>query len=211
LHVLSTPPAFVLSQDQTLHRDSGRRRIRKSGSQPAKIEESPCSDSNYGNRRLEHPDRASEPACTALLTFNSSDPDIRSAELPALAFGSHYSVFKERPGTHRSCRWWCRVPEGLFRTDCSAGESPSAVRRPREAVPTGCIPYQTDHRVVNALTADGTKRPLEAAKRAAWQGHRARRTFQRATLELRLRPPGLDTAWTSYRGNAAAPADPSRG
>ena len=30
-------------------------------------------------------------------------------ELPALAFGSHYSVFKERPGTHLSCRCWCRV------------------------------------------------------------------------------------------------------
>ena len=24
LHVLGTPPAFILSQDQTLHRDSGR-------------------------------------------------------------------------------------------------------------------------------------------------------------------------------------------
>ncbi len=30
-------------------------------------------------------------------------------ELPALAFGSHYSVFKERPGTHQSSRCWCRV------------------------------------------------------------------------------------------------------
>jgi hypothetical protein len=57
-------------------------------------------------------------------------------ELPALAFGSHYSVFKERPGTHQSSRCWCRVcrrtapdepasllqlPEGLggpFRREC---------------------------------------------------------------------------------------------
>jgi hypothetical protein len=41
-----------------------------------------------------------------------------------------YSVFKERPGTHHYCRCWCRVSEGLFRTDCSAGKSPSAVGGP---------------------------------------------------------------------------------
>lgn len=31
--------------------------------------------------------------------------------MPALAFGSHYFVFKERPGTHRSSRSWCRVSQ----------------------------------------------------------------------------------------------------
>ena len=31
--------------------------------------------------------------------------------MPALAFGSHYFVFKERPGTHRSSWSWCRVSQ----------------------------------------------------------------------------------------------------
>jgi hypothetical protein len=47
-------------------------------------------------------------------------------ELPALAFGSHYSVFKERPGTHQSSRCWCRVcrrtvPDELLRRRVSFG------------------------------------------------------------------------------------------
>jgi len=46
--------------------------------------------------------------------------------LPALAFGSHYSVFKERPGTHQSSRCWCRVcrrtvPDELLRRRVSFG------------------------------------------------------------------------------------------
>src|SRR6202044_3106576 len=40
LHVLGTPPAFVLSQDQTLHRDSDRPNP-KQGARPTKIRESP--------------------------------------------------------------------------------------------------------------------------------------------------------------------------
>ena len=45
--------------------------------------------------------------CTSLIDVQPIrlSPD----ELPALAFGSHYSVFKERPGTHQSSRCWCRV------------------------------------------------------------------------------------------------------
>ena len=49
-------------------------------------------------------------------------------ELPALAFGSHYSVFKERPGTHQSSRCWCRVCQRTAPDD--AGESPSAAGGP---------------------------------------------------------------------------------
>ncbi len=46
--------------------------------------------------------------------------------MPALAFGSHYSVFKERPGTHRYSRCWCRVSrrtvsDGLLRRRVSFG------------------------------------------------------------------------------------------
>ncbi len=51
-------------------------------------------------------------------------------ELPALAFGSHYSVFKERPGTHQSSRCWCRVCRRTVPDDCFAGESPSAAGGP---------------------------------------------------------------------------------
>ena len=60
LHVLSTPPAFVLSQGS--NSPSSRWSNPKSGPQPAKIEESPSSDSNCRNRRPMHPDRVSEPA-----------------------------------------------------------------------------------------------------------------------------------------------------
>ena len=65
-------------------------------------------------------------------------------ELPALAFGSHYSVFKERPGTHQSSRCWCRVCQRTAPDD--AGESPSAAGGPWGAVPTGVSLYQARDR-----------------------------------------------------------------
>ncbi len=55
-------------------------------------------------------------------------------------------------------------PEGLFRTDCSAGESPSAVRRPWEAVPTGCTPYQTAGAPSTRFLQTGRKRPRKARR-----------------------------------------------
>src|SRR6185437_5524734 len=46
LHVLGTPPAFVLSQDQTLRRDSRPAKPpRRGDSTEPRIRESPCSDS----------------------------------------------------------------------------------------------------------------------------------------------------------------------
>jgi hypothetical protein len=65
--------------------------------------------------------------------------------LPALAFGSHYSVFKERPGTHL----FTGVDAGCPK-DCSGQKlSPeSLLRLPegRGAVPTGVSHYQTRDR-----------------------------------------------------------------
>ncbi len=68
-----------------------------------------------------------DPTRPALLLIDVQPRRTRSTnELPALAFGSHYSVFKERPGTHQYCRCWCRVlrrtvPDGLLRWKVSFG------------------------------------------------------------------------------------------
>jgi len=67
------------------------------------------------------------PTRPALLLIDVQPRRTKSAnELPALAFGSHYSVFKERPGTHQYCRCWCRVarrtvPDGRVRWKVSFG------------------------------------------------------------------------------------------
>jgi hypothetical protein len=71
--------------------------------------------------------------------------------LPALAFGSHYSVFKERPGTHLSCRCWCRVaqrtvPDELLRRRVSFG-----CRRARGGRSDGCVTLADTRRTVNAF------------------------------------------------------------
>ena len=81
-------------------------------------------------------------------------------------------------------------PEGLFRTDCSAGESPSAVRRPWEAVPTGCTPYQTARAPSTRFLQTGRKRPWKA---------------QRPSEGTLGKPHGLDTVLDS-----SVPREPSR-
>ena len=62
----------------------------------------------------------------------------RADELPALAFGSHYFVFKERPGTHLSIGVDAGLPEGLYRTEL--GPLESLLRLPMDPVgPLGGI------------------------------------------------------------------------
>ena len=65
------------------------------------------------------------------------------------------SVFKERPGTHHYCRCWCRVSEGLFRTDCSAGKSPAAVGGPLGSRSDGMVTVAVARVTVNALPGCG--------------------------------------------------------
>ena len=95
LHVLGTPPAFVLSQDQTLHRRSaldpeGSGRHRRAGSGLATLADMKLAQ--HGLLSVTVLDSWFDRACP------SEDGQPRS---PALAFGSHCSVFKERRGTHR--------------------------------------------------------------------------------------------------------------
>jgi len=80
--------------------------------------------------------------------------------LPALAFGSHYSVFKERPGTHLSCRCWCRVarrtvPDELLRRRVSFG-----CRRARGGRSDGCVTLADSRRTVNAFGRAEIRRAL---------------------------------------------------
>jgi hypothetical protein len=106
LHVLGTPPAFVLSQDQTLHRDLRSARSQTGDRTSRKSESHHSLTRTICDHRLVLPERIQN-LCTSLIDVQPIrlSPD----ELPALAFGSHYSVFKERPGTHQSSRCWCRV------------------------------------------------------------------------------------------------------
>ena len=94
MHVLSTPPAFVLSQDQTLHRDfrasplRHRRKNQRAGGDRLK--------SLTGSRPMARSSSAPWRPATSLLDVRPRD---NRPEPPALAFGSRSSVFKERPGT----------------------------------------------------------------------------------------------------------------
>jgi hypothetical protein len=78
------------------------------------------------------------------------------------------SVFKERPGTHHYCRCWCRVSEGLFRTDFSAGKSPAAVGGPLGSRSDGMVTVAVARVTVNALPGCG--RCLGTAHAAAPDG-----------------------------------------
>ena len=130
LHVLGTPPAFVLSQDQTLHRDSRPTRYPEGSLTGQESESRQVLTRTIGNHRHVHLQRRIQSLCVlrfTKLTYNpSTSGETGADELPALAFGSHYSVFKERPGTHHYCRCWCRVfrrtaPDGLLRRRVSFG------------------------------------------------------------------------------------------
>jgi hypothetical protein len=80
------------------------------------------------------------------------------------------SVFKERPGTHHYCRCWCRVSEGLFRTDCSAGKSPAAVGGPLGSRSDGMVTVAVARVTVNALP--GCRSCLRSAQASAAGGAR---------------------------------------
>jgi hypothetical protein len=54
--------------------------------------------------------------------------------LPALAFGSHYFVFKERPGTHLSSGVGAGCPKDCTGRMSSAGKSPSVASGPARAL-----------------------------------------------------------------------------
>ena len=123
MHVLGTPPAFVLSQDQTLHRDLRSARSQTGDRTSRKSESHHSLTRTICDHRPVHPEGI-RGLCTSLIDVQPIrlSPD----ELPALAFGSHYSVFKERPGTHQSSRCWCRVcrrtvPDELLRRRVSFG------------------------------------------------------------------------------------------
>jgi hypothetical protein len=119
LHVLGTPPAFILSQDQTLHRDSrpAKPPQKRQFDQP-RIRESPCSDSNHGNHRPETFYKISK-ACV-LLYFDSQPfpfPANRNREdcphwLLALtiSFSRSDRAHTDLAGVGAGC------PKGLFRT-----------------------------------------------------------------------------------------------
>ena len=89
LHVLGTPPAFVLSQDQTLHRRSpldpeGSGRHRRAGSGLATL-----ADMKLAQHGLLS-------VISAIDFYDRRRRTRRSPRSPALAFGCSYSVLKER-------------------------------------------------------------------------------------------------------------------
>ena len=147
LHVLGTPPAFVLSQDQTLHRDSRPVGLPGGGSAGQESESHHDLTRTIGNHRPSHPEGSRPAYCLIDVQPIRLSPN----GLPALAFGSHYSVFKERPGTHLSCRCWCRVarrtvPDELLRRRVSFG-----CRRARGGRSDGCVTLADARRTVNAF------------------------------------------------------------
>ena len=125
--MLSTPPAFVLSQDQTLHRDLPldpkvelqiRERVGDDSSRPAAAALSP-----EGFLR--------QPLNLLQLTVIPNDV----SEMPALAFGFRSSVFKERPHTHHRSGVGARTTEPLPET----GRPARKVFRPRRSCPFGLL------------------------------------------------------------------------
>ena len=130
-----------------------------------RIRELPCSDSNHDNHRPVTPS-AGVPNLRLLRIDVQPERHRRTGAhgLPALAFGSHYSVFKERPGTHQPKPVLVPgVPEGAP----DGIEPPEGFLRLPEgrgtAVPTGQLPYQTRERIVNAPGAS-----LAHRRRARW-------------------------------------------
>jgi hypothetical protein len=110
--------------------------------------------------------------------------------LPALAFGSHYSVFKERPGTHRLSRCWCRVfrrtvpdvlqvPESLLQTpEGQGGRSDGCVTLSGSClgvnaqagrISRGAAPGRTRHQRSGAgPTSGGSSAGLRRPSTAGW-------------------------------------------
>ena len=159
LHVLGTPPAFILSQDQTLHRDSrpAKPPQKRQFDQP-RIRESPCSDSNHGNHRPETFYKI--PKACVLLYFDSQPfpfPANRNREdcphwLLALtiSFSRSDRAHTDVAGVGAGC------PKGLFRTYYCRKVS-FGRRKTRGAYPAGVSPYQVRTR---GSTRSGTQNPV---------------------------------------------------
>jgi len=115
----------------------------------------PCSDSNHDNHRPVTPLRGIRTCVYCVLTYNpygTGEP--ARTNCPHWLLASHYSVFKERPGTHQPKPVLVPgVPEGAP----DGIEPPEGFLRLPEgrgtAVPTGQLPYQTRERTVNAPDA----------------------------------------------------------
>jgi hypothetical protein len=121
-------------------------------------------------------------------------------ELPALAFGSHYFVFKERPGTHLSSGVGAGLPEGLYRTDSLRWKVSFGCRRAKEGPSAGSLPYQM--RAEPSTRGSGSICPRIVQD--VGPGPTPRPSYPGAD-----RLPGRDpTAWEWPRGRAAGPGLP---
>ena len=121
MHVLGTPPAFVLSQDQTLHRDSrpAAPPQKRQFDQP-RIRESPCSDSIHGNNRPRNLLQDSKACVMLILTVNPSLFRRTGTERIART-GFWLSLFRFQGATGHApiqSELVPGCPEGLFQTYC---------------------------------------------------------------------------------------------
>ena len=106
LHVLGAPPAFVLSQDQTLHQDLEVPPESAGGSLRSEScrRRSLTSSGNFVPPRTGHYRRF---VYDTELTCGRCRPVETGRPAPALALGFHCSVFKKRLSDDRTRRW-CR-------------------------------------------------------------------------------------------------------
>ena len=108
--------------------------------------------------------------------------------MPALAFGSHYSVFKERPGTHLFTGVDAGCPKDCSGRKALAGESPSVAGGPggpfrrvcqiirraseRQRVRTGRIPTGQRPGSADDVNSTGRRRPGSRTPRQFRAGSR---------------------------------------
>jgi hypothetical protein len=145
LHVLSTPPAFVLSQDQTLRREFGRHRARCRPSI-----ERPRIERNDSTTRLWHHRMALAPpgSLTVRFAFTRSPWAGSPQRSPALALSSCL-LFSRSDSRSRARARKALVPlsllgPGRFRPSEAGGQSndrPQA-RQPERAQPPGFLPHR---------------------------------------------------------------------
>ena len=183
LHVLGTPPAFVLSQDQTLHRDSrpAKPPQKRRFNQP-RIRESPCSDSIHGNNR---PRNLLQDSKARLLLYLTVNP----------------SLFR-RTGTERIARtgFWL----SLFRFQGATGHTPI---KP-ELVPG--VPKDCSRRTANCWRVSFGRRQTEGPIRRACHLIRCAREGQRVQARKYPpeAPPRADRSPPMVPVSSARPADP---
>ena len=146
-------------------------------------------------------------------------------ELPALAFGSHYSVFKERPGTHHYCRCWCRVfrrtvpdalqvpesllqmPEGLggpFRRECHL----TRVVRDRQRVRTSQSPRRCPGPTSASMLAAWSSEAADTHRHRPGLGPSERPTLQTELTGTDQGFPRLKTPKGGIRGTTPVPRMP---